>query len=293
MNQQRGNSGHSAGSSSVSGPSRKQPSAVSLRQTGSRAPDAYGAFGTEEITTVQEFLRWRDTHTDSHQFTLYRGIDDSNLELLPKIGRSGVINLGKDPAKTESFLLWEFVRRAIQFRYFERGDPWAWLALAQHHGLPTRLLDWTKNPLAALYFAVENQPRCQTHGVVWLLLPTDSELIDALKYPKPLSMKFTGVYAPPQVAPRIVVQDGWFTVHVPDSRTRTFRPLGKSEPHCRNLSRSLIPAAVFPNLRRELSGLGINRATLFPDLDGLASHLTWQFRMDRRVTNRRPPAFQV
>jgi hypothetical protein len=98
-----------------------------------------------------EFQRWVDDHSDSRW--VYRGLGDCSYELKAGAGRLPRYN----PA-TELTLLEVFERRANEFIDTRRSGPWDLLALAQHHGLPTRLLDWTTNPLVAAFFAISAEP---------------------------------------------------------------------------------------------------------------------------------------
>lgn len=84
---------------------------------------------------------------------VFRGQGDEAWKLRPKIGRSDVLGIEWDPS-VEVGLFEEFCRRARQFDPGVGFGAWDWLALAQHYGLPTRLLDWTQNPPVAAYFAV-------------------------------------------------------------------------------------------------------------------------------------------
>src|SRR5688572_9039340 len=90
-----------------------------------------------------------------HQNWVFRGVGDAHKhQLVPKIGR--------DPRlyslPLERVIFANFKRRAPQFINIRGMTEWDLLALAQHHGLPTRLLDWTTNPLVAAYFAVTSEP---------------------------------------------------------------------------------------------------------------------------------------
>ena len=94
---------------------------------------------------------------------IYRGLSDIGYKLMTSLTRLGGAYL-----QLEKHLLRNFKKYAYNAHPLGTSD-WHWLALAQHHGLPTRLLDWTYSPYVALHFATENIHRFQTDGVIWAL----------------------------------------------------------------------------------------------------------------------------
>ena len=84
---------------------------------------------------------------------MFRGHADGNWKLLPKIGRMFKLLEGYSDWKTfEDDILERFQKYAIQYLKKEPKNIIECLVIGQHYGLPTRLLDWTKNPLKALFF---------------------------------------------------------------------------------------------------------------------------------------------
>ena len=153
------------------------------------------------------------------------------------------------------------------------------LALAQHHGLPTRLLDWTRNPLVAAYFAVEKEHfahELQEHrpeSAVYVLkkigdVKTISlDISDHDYMTGPFKCQLAKRFIPPHIDNRIVVQVGVFTVH-PDPNNPNPFPENA-------IDKLIIPVGYRREWKHKLHMLGINRASLFPDLDNLAEHITW------------------
>src|SRR5215213_7876019 len=111
-----------------------------------------------DIDTVQQFL----VHASESYFKeprgrwVFRGHSDIGYKLIPSVGRGK--HTSKTREKYEASIFEIFCREARAYLDSFPTDIWERLALAQHFGLPTRLLDWTANPLAALYFAVEANP---------------------------------------------------------------------------------------------------------------------------------------
>lgn len=105
-----------------------------------------------EIGSWAELIRQLSLFNNSRW--IFRGEGSYNTsELLPKIGRDGVVREEKyHLAQIERIILKQFQLRAITHLPRTPKSDWEWLAIAQHCGLPTRLLDWTKNPLAAAFF---------------------------------------------------------------------------------------------------------------------------------------------
>ncbi|WP_171393668.1 type I restriction-modification system subunit M [Vibrio mediterranei] len=93
------------------------------------------------------------------EHTVYRGIKDEDFKLEPSIMRLGYTD-EDELIKAEKRLFKAFKQQALPHLEYTPKNDWEWLALAQHHGLPTRLLDWSKNPLIALYFAIEEEKPC-------------------------------------------------------------------------------------------------------------------------------------
>ena len=104
--------------------------------------------------TVSSFKEYQDIilNTPDDKFILYRG-QSQDKTLLPKIARYDVPNV----ERIEREMLEDFQRRSIHLIDYHPGNSWDWLALAQHHGMATRLLDWTENPLIALWFSMSPQ----------------------------------------------------------------------------------------------------------------------------------------
>src|SRR5215218_1482907 len=104
--------------------------------------------------TWDTFLRTVSTRTNGTW--LFRGQAGKKWPLSPSAGRDQCVGSAGYRRADEYNLLKDFVREAK--RYVESGfSELEWLALAQHHGLPTRLLDWSTNPLVAAWFACEKE----------------------------------------------------------------------------------------------------------------------------------------
>lgn len=207
---------------------------------------------------------------------LWRG-QRQDWPLVPKLGRLR-LRVGDVPT-SEKQMLKELKRRSTGLVANGPLTKWDWLAIAQHHGMATRLLDWTENPLAALWFAVA-EPAAATpggapaDGVIWLFTTHDSDYADTEK-DDPFGGKRTLFFQPNQVTSRIRVQSGFFSVHKYLEDEKRFVPFNRNTRYKPRLGRICVSGKHFADIRAQLDRLGVNQASLFPDLDGLCGYLQW------------------
>jgi hypothetical protein len=209
-------------------------------------------------------------------FALFRG-QREDLPLVPRIAR---VRRRENILKTEQDMLAAFKREALTFLDRIPDSDWDWLSIAQHHGLPTRLLDWTKNPLAALWFTVELPARSKNKpAVVWMFRPAARDIIDKVTAESPFEGSRTKVFVPRHVTPRIRAQVAIFTIHKYVPRLNKFVPLERMARQRDLLRKFIVPPESFSDIRYELDRCGVNASSLFPDLDGLAHYTEWFYSL--------------
>ena len=204
---------------------------------------------------------------------LFRG-QETDDPLLPRIGRPGYFSPDID-AKEEN-LMREFERLA--YPHLDRGllhNKWDTLALAQHNTLPTRLLDWTENPLAALWFAFIKEKSDRSPRVVWAFSITEDEIVNTNEG-TPFNPGRTMAFRPNHITRTITAQSGWFTVHKLTRESKRFVPLENNTAYKGRLTKFTFEDSLRLKMLKRLDRMGINGATLFPDLYGISRYLQWK-----------------
>jgi hypothetical protein len=205
-----------------------------------------------------------------------------------------------DAAYEEDYLRAEFTRLGIQVSGTAR-DHWEWYFLMQHFGVPTRLLDWTDNALAALHFSVSMETEQARSPIVLALDPTR---LNEVVFKKTIrsGTKPSGVVSPDwTVAENWLLRDHFrklirvklpVAINPPHISTRLaaqgsrFILFGRDFDGLMNLSGDIglvqieIDSKAAPKLRAELRNCGVTRFSLFPDLGGLGAELSDRWRSD-------------
>lgn len=219
------------------------------------------------VSNVESFLRELP-----ETIAVYRG-QNSDWPLLPSIGRYDLTQLGYDSWRAfHQHIVETFVRLGRPFfgsyPVVDPGTSEAWV-IAQHHGLPTRLLDATTNPLKALYFAVNNPEHDQESGSVWVITyngwRNELNVAQAEHWDSE-----TTVFFPAQYTPRLTAQEGAFLLCPLPENDQPMSPLDTLTLPGLHFLRISIAGRYKAPIRRELSLLGIKSRLLFPELDGVA-----------------------
>jgi len=226
---------------------------------------------------------------------VYRGDGNAGWPLLTSLDKLGGIGGPHSKAELEEHILRNFIRYSRPHFTTPPVNEWEVLVAAQHHGLPTRLLDWTYSPLVAAHFATVSTGH-ESDRVIWRLdwqsvhrrfgLPELALQIEDLEgilgggrpmtpwalYSRPTDAKpFACMFEPPSLNARIVAQSATFTLcsdkRMPFDRFLDGHGLGSA------LTKFIIPAGEAARFRDQLDLVSVDERRLFPDLDGVAGQM--------------------
>lgn len=224
----------------------------------------------------------------------YLGQADAGGVLLPSLYKSGI-----NP-ELEREILRDFRMLAAEFIAPKSVDDWEWLIHAHQNGIPTRILEWSANPLAALFQAVENMST-DSHGKVWVFNPwmfnemasgllyvpmVDSEhahgyvvnLTDPKAFTTPKA-EWPMAFRPYRNVRSYNTQNTYYTIHgFKTEPIETYRPLLRKPTAF--ITFMLIDADRKKAILKELYGMNVTRAALFPGLTGLCRTLTYRYSKD-------------
>jgi FRG domain-containing protein len=266
-------------------------------------------FENRPVSSVHEFLqilrersfetaedgRRSDVDSEFLGGTYIRGQARDDWDLIPTIGRQHSY-AGKNIQhfdKKQEFLLLNRFRRQSFFHFRRVMSEWEAMFVARHFGLPVRLLDWSSNPLVALYWACQSERKrdgAEFDGCLWLIErgPPPERFLDIFREASKNPLRIKGIRTVPPlfVDPRFSAQASVFTIH-----EEPWRPMdevlaeGIEKRHCdvEELIWWRVPAGSKPGILVDLEKMGVNARTLFPDLSGLSLGL-WRTELVRSGT---------
>jgi FRG domain len=225
---------------------------------------------------------------------VFRGLSDKSFDL-----RTSLMRLGGPFGQLERHLIRNF-RKYAHRSLVRSDDDWHWVTLAQRHGLPTRLLDWTYSPYVALHFATNNLAQTDCDSVIWCvnyvkaheLLPRRLRSLLRNEGSHIFNVELLGEYAtrlskfdrlvargakgpcilflePPSLDDRIVNQFAIFSV-ISSPVIQIDDWLAK---HPKLWKRIVIPKKIKWEIRDKLDQSNVTERVLFPGLDGLSQWL--------------------
>ena len=233
---------------------------------------------TYEIRSFAEYLNVTQgieaylLKQNQDEYLIYRG-QSVDKPLFPKLGRPEYEK--EDRGLFERKLIAEFRRLSYPYTPDKNINDWEILAIAQHHGLPTRLLDWTSNPLTALWFALSDNPKEDSNRIVWCYSFSQTDIVD-INSGSPFDQERTLVYQPKHIASRIVSQNGWFTSHFYLKDNNMYTALDIKKGNDKKLAKVILILSsedVKNTMLKELDTYGVNAYSVFPELSGLCQYI--------------------
>src|SRR4028119_638219 len=246
---------------------------------------------SEAVETLPEYLAFIAEKASSWVRSVgnyfkpwFRGHHDATWSLLPSVYRDDYSGLSEDNCR-QDFKLRAYPYLAGSAR--EPSNDWEYYYVMQHHGLPTRLLDWSESPLVALYFALR-EATGDTSVAVWMMDPwwlnekvgslgsrilwsNDAPVAHYLPQPFAEGVVIPAApiaIEPPHTSRRIAAQKGVFTLHGTDRK-----PLEHQVALAERLVKIVIPQRRVRKIRAELRLAGVTETLVFPELPGLCREL--------------------
>jgi hypothetical protein len=203
------------------------------------------------------------------QTMLQAGSARISFGLRPKAGRTDCLGPSGYSRHEEHLVFEAFRRNAARFVEGNGYTQLDWMALAQHHGLPTRLLDWTTNPLVAAWFAVNGGDAASDCEIFAICIP---RIVKDRALTEPLAVRHVAFAQTTPRIERVFRQHGVFSIHPdPDS---DWDPEADGFP----MQKLTIPAANRGFFRRFLAQLGFDHHRLMADIDGVGADLALRYR---------------
>ncbi len=256
------------------------------------------------VKSLPELIRAVTPHSPDPEsgrlrsYSVYRGVNNVEYHLLTSLDRLGTPaeNPHAKGIDLEEHILRNFIRYSRPYLPTPQPTDWELLVIAQHHGLATRLLDWTYSPLVAAHFATLDGD-AKADRVIWRLdyrrvhrhfhLPPIALMVNELdKAVHDRAMEtvwdlfracdlkdknFVCLLEPAALDTRLVAQSATFTIS--SDKTRSLDMVLIESGLSSALTRYMIPASAVGLIRDQLDLCGINERRLFPDLGGVAAEM--------------------